>query len=96
MSARIRELINDATDAARHKAKLADRIKGIALSIAADYPEIETKTTWEQLYAIEESYRGAIAANNDLHTIIRALRSRYDIPLSVIFEIDKEIDKSRE
>jgi len=92
----VRILTNQVETLLRHKDKLCDRIKRIALNVAPDYPNIETIPTWEQLYAIEEGYLGTKAACDDLHTIISKLRDRYDIPLSVIFEIDKEIDKSRE
>jgi len=55
---------------------LFGRISEITQELCPDYPNIATVEPWEQLYALEQSYRGVSAACDDLHTVIEKLRIR--------------------
>jgi Zn finger protein HypA/HybF involved in hydrogenase expression len=55
---------------------LFGRLSEITQELCADYPNIATVEPWEQLYALEQSYRGTNAANADLHAVIEKLRIR--------------------
>ena len=45
---------------------LLGRLAEITQELCADYPNIATAEPWEQLYALEQSYRGVSAACDDL------------------------------
>lgn len=55
---------------------LLGRLAEITQELCADYPNIATAEPWEQLYALEQSFRGTSAANVDLHAVIEKLRIR--------------------
>lgn len=55
---------------------LEDRIDEVALELASDYPEIRYAKPLEQFWAIEQGYRGTLAANKDLHLLIDMLREK--------------------
>lgn len=62
------------------------RIKDIAIEFCNDYPGVGTCNPLEQLYAIEESFKGIDAANTDLHQIIMKLRSKLGMTLEEYIE----------
>jgi len=53
---------------------LFGRLSEITQELCADYPNIAASEPWEQLYALEQSYRGVSAACDDLHAVIEKLR----------------------
>lgn len=50
---------------------------------------------WEHLWFIEQSSLGVQAANEDLHKLIKILQEKYNIPQEEIFEIGKELFKTK-
>jgi len=56
--------------------KLEERIKEIALNVAPDYPDIEKCDSIEQCWAIEQTFQGILAANQDCHDEIRNLKEQ--------------------
>lgn len=65
---------------------VVSRINDIAIELCGDYPNIKTCKPLEQLYAIEESFKGTNAANTDLHRIIMKLRGKFDMSLEEYVE----------
>ena len=55
---------------------LLGRLAEITQELCADYPNIATVEPWEQLYALEQSYRVVSSACDDLHAVIEKLRLR--------------------
>jgi len=55
---------------------LLGRLAEITQELCPDYPNIATVEPWEQLYALEQSYRGVSSACDDLHAVIEKLRVR--------------------
>lgn len=55
-----------------------ERIKEISERFCPDYPGIKECDEIERLYAIESALDGLTMANNDLHSVIKALRK--DLP----------------
>lgn len=55
---------------------LLGRLSKITQELCADYPNVDTVEPWEQLYALEQSYRGVSAACDDLRSVIEKLRIR--------------------
>ena len=53
--------------------RVVSMIKEVAVEICGDYPRIDECQPLEQLYAIEESFKGINAANTDLHHVIMKL-----------------------
>ena len=60
---------------------VVSRINEIAIDLCDDYPGVDTCKPLEQLYAIEESFKGVNAANTDLHQIIMKLRGKIGMSL---------------
>ena len=61
--------------------RVTEIIKEIAVNNCHDYPGIDCCSSIEQLYAIEESMKGIVAANTDLHQVILKLRGKLDMSL---------------
>jgi len=62
-------------------------IAEMAKEIAPDYPNIDKAPSWEQLYAIEGSYKGTNQANEDLHNLIEILRNKLGMTKEEILEL---------
>ena len=69
-----------------HVEPVVSRIEDIAIELCDDYPEVDTCKPLEQLYAIEESFKGVNAANRDLHQIIMKLRGKFGMSLEEYIE----------
>jgi len=66
---------------------LLDRLTEVTKELCADYPNITIVQPWEQLYALEQSYRGLSAACDDLHTLIEKLRIRCGMTKDEVFNL---------
>ena len=70
------EAVEQPSDEGLSSSVLLGRLSEITQELCADYPNIATVEPWEQLYALEQSYRGVSAACDDLHSVIEQLRIR--------------------
>ncbi len=72
---------------------IKNRIHEISNELCKDYPGVENLSPEEGLWAIEQTFKGAEMANEDLHKIIQALKKEYQIPDEKLFEIsEKAVD----
>lgn len=58
---------------------VVSRINEIATMYCSDYPSIAGCKPKEQLYAIEEAFRGVMAANVDLHVVISKMKDKLNL-----------------
>lgn len=65
---------------------VVSRINEIAIDLCDDYPGVDTCKPLEQLYAIEESFKGVNATNTDLHQIIMKFRGKLGMSLEEYIE----------
>lgn len=65
---------------------VVSRINEIAIKFCDDCSGVATCKPLEQLYAIEESFKGVNAANTDLHQIIMKLRGEFGMTLEEYIE----------
>lgn len=75
-------------------AELEARIAEIAQKVAPDYPSIESCDSWQHLWAIETSYQGCEAANNDWKRLTEKLQAKIGLTNEQVAEIWIEMKKS--
>ena len=51
---------------------LTESLRKLAMKVAPDYPNVDVIEPYELIYAIEATFDGITAANNDLHKMIRS------------------------
>ena len=51
--------------------QIEKRIDALVLKFCPDYPQLKTASTFEKLWALESTLDGTIAANEDLHKLIK-------------------------
>jgi hypothetical protein len=66
------------------------RVHEIALKHCSEYPDIENKDIYEQLYAIEASLQGVEKANQECHKMINILSEKAKLSVDEVYEIWKE------
>lgn len=69
-------------------------IREKAIKIANDYPNIETCSIWECLYAIESSYEGTSLANDDCHKFLRYFKDKLNLDDATYMELWDSIKES--
>ena len=66
---------------------LLGRLAEITDELCADYPLLAAADDWERLYALEQTHRGTLAANADLHALIEKLRIRCGMTKEEVAEL---------
>lgn len=66
---------------------IEQRINELAKKIVPDYPNIENKDAFEQLWAIEQSFEGTELALKDWSNLVDELAIRFSFDKSTILEI---------
>lgn len=79
--------------ASRATSNLERQISEIACSIAKDYYNIESCSATEQLYAVEQSYKGLRLVLEDWKQLTQILREKLGMSAEEVVELWKEIKK---
>ena len=66
---------------------ITERIHEIATEYCSDYPDIENKSDFEQLYAIESTLSGTKQANEECHKMIKILGGMLNMTTDEIYNL---------